>query len=247
MVTPSATSCADDVPHRAAAARIQSRRRLVQEDDLGPADQRHRQIQLPAHAPGIGRHQLLRRLRQVEPLQQVRDDPLALAGAQTLEIRHQLQVLLARQQFVHRGELTGDPDDRAHRLGLGRDVVPGDAYRPAVGLHQRGQHVHRRRLARPIRAEQGKDRARCEHLDRCRRARSCPRTPFAALKLQSLNCSWVQIHGPDRHPPDTPLTRPLTRPSPPGHNCQRRGGEARAARILDLIIDGLQARPPGTQ
>jgi hypothetical protein len=27
----------------------------------------------------------------------------------------------------------------------------------------------------------------------------------------------------------------------------RRGGEARAARILDLIIDGLQARPPGTQ
>jgi len=25
-----------------------------------------------------------------------------------------------------------------------------------------------------------------------------------------------------------------------------RGGEARAARILDLIIDGLQARPPGT-
>jgi AcrR family transcriptional regulator len=27
----------------------------------------------------------------------------------------------------------------------------------------------------------------------------------------------------------------------------RRGGEARAARILDLIIDGLQARPPGTR
>lgn len=26
-----------------------------------------------------------------------------------------------------------------------------------------------------------------------------------------------------------------------------RGGEARAARILDLIVDGLQTRPPGTQ
>jgi hypothetical protein len=36
----------------------------------------------------------------------------------------------------------------------------GNAYRPAVGLHQRGQHVHRRGLARPVRAEQGKDRAR---------------------------------------------------------------------------------------
>src|SRR5581483_8371068 len=53
-----------------------------------------------------------------------------------------------------------DPDGRAHRLGLGRDIVPGDAYRPAVGLQQRGQHVDRRCLARPIRAEQGKDRAR---------------------------------------------------------------------------------------
>jgi hypothetical protein len=74
---------ADDVPHRAAAAWIQSRRRLVQKDDLGVADQGHRQIQLPAHAPGVGRHQLLRRLDQLEPLQQVRDDPPALGGAHT--------------------------------------------------------------------------------------------------------------------------------------------------------------------
>jgi len=77
-----------------------------------------------------------------------------------VQIRHQPQVLFPRQQIVHRRELTGDPDYRAHRLGLGRNIMPGDAYRPAVGLHQRGQHVHRRRLTRPIRAEQGKDRAR---------------------------------------------------------------------------------------
>ena len=57
-------------------------------------------------------------------------------------------------------ELAGDPDHRAHRPGLGRDIVPGNAGRPGVGRHQRGQHVHRRRLARPIGAEQGKDRAR---------------------------------------------------------------------------------------
>jgi hypothetical protein len=77
-----------------------------------------------------------------------------------LEVGHQLQVLLARQQLVHRGELTGDPDCRAHRLGLGSRHRAGNADRPGVGLHQRGQHVHRRRLARTIRAEQGKDRAR---------------------------------------------------------------------------------------
>ena len=152
----------DDRPHRAAAARVQSRRRLVQEDDLRVADERHRQVQLPAHTPGVGRRRLLRRLHQIEPLQQLRDDPLAVAGDRAVQIHHQLQVLLPGQQLVHRRELTGDPDRRAHRLGLGRDVVPGDAYRPTVGLHQRGQHVHRRRLTRPVRAEQGEDRARAD-------------------------------------------------------------------------------------
>ena len=150
----------DDVPHRATAARIQSRRRLVQENDLWPGDQRHRQVQLPAHTAGIGRRHLLRRLRQIEPFQQRGDHPLALVGPQMVQIRHQLQVLFSRQQIVHRRELTGDPDYRAHRLGVGRDIVPGHPYRPAVGLYQRGQHVDRRRLTRPIRAEQGKDRAR---------------------------------------------------------------------------------------
>jgi hypothetical protein len=123
-------------------------------------NQRHRQVQLPAHTAGISRHQLRCRLRQVEPLQQLRDNPLALAGTQPLEIGHHLQVLVARQQLVHRGELTGDPDYRAYRLGLGCDIMPGDAYRPSVGPHQRGQHVHRRRLTGPVRAEQREDRAR---------------------------------------------------------------------------------------
>jgi hypothetical protein len=86
--------------------------------------------------------------------------PLALASPQMVQIRHQLQVLFSGQQLIHRRELAGDPDDRPHGPGLGRDIMPGNPYRPAVGLHQRGQHVHRRRLARPVRAEQGKDRAR---------------------------------------------------------------------------------------
>jgi len=77
-----------------------------------------------------------------------------------VQIGHQLQVLLPRQQIVHRRELTGDPDHRAHRSGLDRNIMPGNPYRPTVGLYQRGQHVHRRRLTRPIRAELGKDRAR---------------------------------------------------------------------------------------
>src|SRR6185312_5297791 len=132
---------ADDVPHGAAAARVESGRRLVQEDDPRVADQGHRQVELPAHATGVGRDQLLRRLRQVEPLQQSGDDAAALVRAEAREIRHQLEVLPTGQQLVHGRELTGDADDRAYRLGLGHDVVPGDGYRPAVGFRQRGQHV----------------------------------------------------------------------------------------------------------
>ena len=113
-----------------------------------------------------------------------------------MQVRHQLQVLLPRQQLVHRRELTGDPDCRAHRLGLGRDIMPGDAYRPAVGLHQRGQHVHRRRLARPVRAEQGEDRARTDiEIDAVEHG-LVPDRPSAALRLQSLNFSCDHY----RHP-----------------------------------------------
>ena len=132
---------------------------VVEEYDPRVVDERHRQVELAAHTTGIGRHQLLRRLRQVEPLQQAGDHPVGLAGAQPLEIGHQPQVLLAGQQLVHRGELAGHSDGRAYGLGLGRHIMAGDAYRAAVGLHQRGQHVDRRRLPRPIGAEQGEDRA----------------------------------------------------------------------------------------
>jgi hypothetical protein len=79
--------------------------------------------------------------------------------ARPAEIGHQLEVLLAGQQFVDRGELAGDPDGRAHGLGLRGHVVPGDARRAAVGPDQRGQHVDCGRLARPVRAEQREDGA----------------------------------------------------------------------------------------
>ena len=150
---------ADDLPHGAAAARVKPGRRLVEEDDLRVADQRHRQVQLPAHAAGVGRHELARRFRQVEPLKQPAGDLLALAGAEVLEVRHQLQVFLPGQQLVHGGELPGDPDRRADRLSLGkRRRGRSDPRRPAVGLGQGGEDVDRGGFPGPVRAEQGEDR-----------------------------------------------------------------------------------------
>jgi predicted ATPase len=195
---------ADDRPHRAPAARVQSRCRLVQEDDLRVADQRHRQVQLPAHTAGVGRRQLVRRFHQVEPLQQPRDQ--LAAGTHALQVRHQPQVLPARQQFVHRGELTGHADGRAYLLGRGRHVVPGDAHRPGVGFHQRRQDVHRGRLARAVRAEDGKDRSRGD------------------VEVDAVEHDFVPVHLPqpgDRdcripHAPTVP-TRSVTRLPRPCH------------------------------
>lgn len=147
-----------DVPHGAPAARIQSGGRLVEEDYLRFGDQRHRQIQLPAHTAGVGRRPLTRGLHQIEPLQQFGHHPLARIPAQPMQSRHQPQVLLPRQQVVHRRELPGHPDRRPDGLTLGGEVVAGDPSGPPVGLRQRGQYVHGRRLPGPVRAEQRKDR-----------------------------------------------------------------------------------------
>ena len=71
IVTPLGDELADDLPHRAAAARVQAGGRLVEEDDPRVADQRHREVEPALHAAGVGRDRLLRRLDQVEPLQQL--------------------------------------------------------------------------------------------------------------------------------------------------------------------------------
>ncbi len=45
----------DDLPHDAPASRVEPCRRLVEEDDPGIADERHGQVEAPAHAAGVGR------------------------------------------------------------------------------------------------------------------------------------------------------------------------------------------------
>ena len=120
---------ADDLPHRAPAARVEPGGRLVEEDDPRVADQRHGQVEPAPHAAGVGRGGLLRRVREVEPVEQLGGAAPALGPAQVVQVRHQEQVLLAGEQVVHRGELAGDPDrGRAPR----RAPRPGRARRPAT-------------------------------------------------------------------------------------------------------------------
>jgi hypothetical protein len=74
------------------------------------------------------------------------------------------EVLPPAEDLVDRRELPGETDGPAYIGGLRRDIEAVDPDSPRVGLEQRGQDLHHRGLARPVRAEQGEDAAP-RHLD----------------------------------------------------------------------------------
>jgi hypothetical protein len=61
--------------------------------------------------------------------------------------------------LVDRRVLAGQGDQLADLVGLGDDVEAADAGPAGVGPQQGGQDAHRRRLAGPVGAEHGEDRA----------------------------------------------------------------------------------------
>ena len=76
---PAVDEVADDLPHGPAAARVEARGRLVEEDDPRVADQGHREVEPATRAAGVGDGRLPRLLDQVESLEQLGGPPPALA------------------------------------------------------------------------------------------------------------------------------------------------------------------------
>ena len=97
---------------------------------------------------------------QVEPLEQVGRARAGPPAAEVEQVGHQAEVLLAGEQVVDGGELPGDADRGANRVGF---AWPGRARRratspPSAGM-QRGEDVDGGGLAGAVRAEQGEDRS----------------------------------------------------------------------------------------
>ena len=95
--------------------------------------------------------------RQPEALEQVVRD-----RARVLEVPQpgdQDEVLPPAEDLVDGRELSGEADGLPHVRSLRGDIEAVDAGSPRVGLEQRGQDLHDRGLARPVRAEQGEDAA----------------------------------------------------------------------------------------
>ena len=146
---------AHDVPHDGPSARVDAGGRLVEEDDGWVQHQRHGQVQAAAHAAGIGGGRLPRYLGEVELFEQFGGAGHGALGVEVGEPRHHAKVLLAGEQSIDGGELSGDADRGADLVGFADDVVAGDANGASVGGEQGGEDVDRGRPAGAVGSEQG--------------------------------------------------------------------------------------------
>ena len=150
---------------------VEAGRRLVEEQQARPTDERAAEVQPAAHAARVGLDDAVRGVDQVELLEQLVRTASRLGRRQLVEQPEHPQVLAPGQVLVDGGVLPGQADDAAQLLGLADDVEAGDGRSARVGLEQRREDPDGRRLAGAVRAEQAEDRALLDGAGRRRRGR----------------------------------------------------------------------------
>ena len=145
----------DGVPHLVAAARVEPRRRLVEQQQPGRPHQGRPQVEPPPHAARVRLHQPAARLGQAHQLQDLLGRGRRLLPPLAVQAGHHRHVLPARHHLLDRGRLAGQPDHAAHRHGVLHHVVAVDAQRPRVGRDQRRHHADERGLAGAVGPEDG--------------------------------------------------------------------------------------------
>ncbi len=194
----------DQAPELAAGLRVEAGGRLVQEQQLGAADDAERDVEPAALAAGQAGRAGVALLRQADQLDRlVRPHRVGEVG------RHRADPL-AHGQLAGLGQVV-DPlqDDADAGLPLGGRpgrVVPEHRHVAAVPAAVALEDLDRRRLAGPVRPEQR------EHLAALAPSRSSPSTaarPWYVLRspatriAASLMQQWSRVPGdPPPHPTD---------------------------------------------
>ena len=153
-VVPWPTSASIRLPQPDAAAEVETCRRLVEEDDGRPGDERGGEVELAAHAAGVGAHEPVAGLGEVERREQLAGTVARGGAAEVVEAADHLEVLEAGQVLVDGRVLAREPDPLANPGPLPQDVEAGNPRAPAVRAKQRGQDPDGGGLARPVRSEQ---------------------------------------------------------------------------------------------
>jgi len=101
---------------------------LVEKYDFWLADECHRQIQSAAHPTGVGGGHHAGGFGQLESLKQLGRATTPVGATHMGQVSKEHQVLVAGQEVVHRGELSGDADGAAYGVRLQAEVVAGYAH-----------------------------------------------------------------------------------------------------------------------
>ncbi len=151
---PSSRSPDDHLPRAPARRRVEAGRRLVEEQQLGVADQGKRDVQPPlltARHPQYTRFGLLRQPHLLDRLIDV-PRPRVVPGEQLERLAH-------RELGVHPALLQDDADALAPLAGRMRGVLAEDRDLARRALAIALEHLDRRGLAGAVRAQEGEDLA----------------------------------------------------------------------------------------
>ena len=131
--------------------RIEAGGRLVDDQHIGIVEQRLRDAEPAPHAARESGRLPVRVLVQVDRLQQV---PQARRIAHALQRREVLQEFQRGQVRIDAEILRQEAEAPAYRIGLAHDVGTVEQYLAAGRPGQRGDHLHQRRLAGAVMADQ---------------------------------------------------------------------------------------------
>ena len=166
---------ADHAPHLAATARVKPRGRLIEKEDRRQQHERGRQIQAATHPARVSLRDPVRGIDQVELHQEFFRAALCIPPGEVIQPADHLEVFEARQVFVDRHVLAGQANLCLDAIRVLDHIETRDRGVAAVGLEQGRENPDRRRLARPVRSEQGQQ------------------TPFCDLEVEPIECSNAAI------------------------------------------------------
>ena len=146
-------------PDHLAAAGVEARGRLVQDQQLRPGHEASREIDSSTLATREPFYELVLELANVVAVDQRLGDLDGGDAVVAAQARHQHQVLAGREVGLERSKLTGERDRAPDRIRFVRDIVATDNRCPTRRLGQSRQHPDDRGLTGPVRPEQGDDHA----------------------------------------------------------------------------------------
>ena len=149
----------DEIPEREAKRGVQTRRRLVENQQIGIVDQRHGDGHSSSETSGELTDGHLRVASQLEEFEAF----LYAAGesllAQEVVAAEDAQVLFGAQRFDENGLLERDTQTRSNPAGVSSHVYAEDVNAASGGRRDPVDHSQRCGLARSVGAEQAETRA----------------------------------------------------------------------------------------